>query len=436
MVDVRDAICRINAISSEFVEIKGTGFFIDSTTILSCNHVFQNLNDEKPIKISVYQKPEKEHTVNIIAQSEEYDYAILKIETDIFESPVSLKLVSSFLFAGLELNLFGYPHNNDSEERMTGVSIEVTINNINLVFISDVKHDIILDLGSSGNQLDHEGISGSPIFNSKNEVVGIFKRQGVFTFGAVSVKRAEQFLIDNNIEVKPDSLNCFSSYADGIFTHFEDLKLQCEGYSEDLIKEVNPQLILKSRGGKLFYPEKKESIDEIIKFLKKITTVDENLWKGWLELLTFVKLLDGESKDLNHLKVPLTRTENYKRLGIFPKKIKSDTLIGIDLYFTEKETYSKIVKKFIHKEFNGDNVATNICHVFNSNENNFGSKPIKTSDIILDITNPKNSGPEICRPYVGILSLKLLRDEVIKSNSEDESKIKLKKLIEDAIIKI
>ncbi len=433
MMDVRDAICRIQAESLESDEMKGTGFFIDSTTILTCNHIFLNLNNEKPIKISVYQESEKEYPVNLIAQSEKYDYAILKIEKDIFESPLCLKITSSISPVGLKLNLFGYPDNKDSDERITGVDIECTIKNINKVFQQDVKHDLMLNLETVGDKYDHEGISGSPILNSNNDVVGIFKRQGVFAFGGVSVNRAEQFLIDNDIEVKPDSLSCFSNYADGVFTHFEDLKLYCEDYSDDLTKEVSPQLILKAREGKLFYPEKKESIDDIIKFLKTVTSVDEHLWKGWLELLTFVKLLDGEFKDIT---IPFSKIEKGKKFVFFANDKEIDITIAIDFFFTEKETYSSIVRKFIHKKSNGENLGTNVCYVFNSDDNNFGTKPIKPSDIIPNISNPENSGPDICKPEVRITSLKLLRDKVIKSNSKADSIINLKKLIADAIIKI
>jgi len=433
MTDFRNAICRIRVFSSKFKESKGTGFFVNSTTILTCNHVLAVLEDVNKINLSVYEKPEQTDYARIVSQSVEFDLAILEVEKDDFTAPMSLNLVSSFLCDGLKLKSFGYPAPVNSQERTTGVNIDATINSINRAFSAEVKHDLVFNF-SSGSQVDHAGISGAPIFNSKHEVVGVFKRQDSQTFGGISINRAEQFLKDNNIEFKPDSLHCFSSYAEGMFAQFEDTKHYCENYAEELVKEVNPQLILKAVKGELFYPERKDNLDGIIKFLKQSVNVDEQLWKGWLELLTFVKILKGKYNEVNHIRIPLTRTEIQKKFGLFPAEKTIDISIAIDFYFTEKDTYSSIVRKFIHKELNKDSLGTNICHVFNSNQEYFGAKPINASDVIIDITNPENSGPNICGAYVGVLSLKQLRDKVIESNSLEDITTKLKQLIENAII--
>lgn len=351
---------------------------------------------------------------------------------DEIKAPMCLKLVSSFLCQDLGLKLFGYPDISE-EERTTGVEIDATINGINPVFTDKVKHDLVFNF-SSGSQVDHAGISGSPILNANDEVVGVFKRQDTHTFGGISIKRAEQFLKDNNTKPSPDSLLCFTSYADGMFAQFEDSKLLCEDCAEELVQEVNPQLILEAVKGELFYPKRNNNIDDIIKFLKQSVNVDEQLWKGWLELLTFVKILRGKYNEVNHIRIPLTRTEIQKKFGLFSTKKTIDISIEIDFYFTEKDTYSSIVRKFIHKESSTDNLGTNICHVFNSNQEYFGTKPMNASDVIIDITNPRNSGPNICGSYVGVLSLKQLRDKVIESDSLEDITIKLKQLIENAII--
>lgn len=430
MIDYRNAICRIDAVSSKRKVSKGSGFFINEKTILTCNHVLSELDDVIKLTFSIYQAPEKEYDAIIISQSLEFDFAILRIESEDFKLPLSLKLVSSFLCEGLKLELFGYP--DQANERTTGVKIDAKINGINLAFTEEVIHDLVFNF-SSGSQVDHAGISGAPILNSKNEVVGMFKRQDSQTYGGISINRAGQFLKDNNIEVMPDSLSCFSSYSDGMFAQFEDSKIHCENCMDELTKNINPQSILEAIKGELFYPNKANDTDEIIKYLKQSANIDEKLWKGWLELLTFIKLLKGKFHEINHIKIPLTRKEVQKRFGLFTKEKTIDVTIEIDFYFSEGETYSSIVKKFIHKEFIQDKLGTNICHVFNSSQDHFGTKPIDASAVITDITNPKNSGPSVCGAFVGVLSLEQLRNKVIVSNTLEDITNNLKQLIEDAI---
>ncbi|MCT4613569.1 MAG: serine protease [Marinifilaceae bacterium] len=431
MIDYRDAVCRITAVSSNVLKkSKGSGFFVTKNTILTCNHVLSVLDDIKTITFSTYQVPAKKYTAEIISQSLEFDYAILKVKQDDFQAPLSLRLVSSHLCEGLNLKLFGYPEH--SNERTTGVNIEATINNINLAFSDEIIYDLILNL-NSGNQVDHAGISGAPVFNSDYDVVGVFKRQDSQTFGGISINRAEQFLRDCEIEIKPDSLQCFSNYSNGIFAQFEDSKIYCENCAEELTKAIKPQSILETIQGELFYPPKYDNINEIIKYLKQSTSVDNKLWKGWLELLTFIKLLKGKYDEINHINIPLTRTEIQKKFGLFKKEKAIDISVEIDFYFSEGETYSSIVKKFIHKKNDQNKLGTNICHVFNSDQNHFGNKPINASAVITNITNPKNSGPSICGAYVGVLSLELLRNKVIESNTLEEITNNLKQLIEDAI---
>lgn len=59
MKDIRNAICRINAVSKEFKESNGTGFFIDSSIILTSNHVLTVLDNISTLSFSIYQEPEK-----------------------------------------------------------------------------------------------------------------------------------------------------------------------------------------------------------------------------------------------------------------------------------------------------------------------------------------------------------------------------------------
>lgn len=431
MTDIRNAICRIKAVSTDYTLSEGTGFFIDSSRILTCNHIFTVLDSISTISFSLYDQPEQFHPIEIMVESEEYDFIILKITDSEFKVPLCLNLLSSTLYKDFKLRLYGYP-DSSSIERTTGVDISVTVNGINSVFTQEVKHDLVFNL-SSGNQVDHAGISGAPILNDKDEVVGIFKRQDTHTFGGISIKRAFDFFRENDVELRKDSLENFDNFLEKSFIGYEDRKTQCEEEAREIIKFISPQKILNSRKGDLFYPKKNKNLDEIILGLKTTKNINEQLWKGWLQLLTFVKLLKGDQNDINHIQITLSSSKIYKNFGIRRKKEAIETPMALNFYFTEEDTYSTIVTKYIHGEYIRGNLNANACHIFNSHQENFGSKIKSAKGIITDISGLKSSGPNIQGSHVAVLSLKQLRDEVINSNSLHEVTLNLQKLIENAI---
>jgi hypothetical protein len=436
MMDFKSAICRITVKEALDTYSFGTGFFISDKLILTCNHVIIELDDNENVEFSLKGESKTAYEAKIIAQSEEHDMAVLEILSLDFIPPKILILNPSDIDQNKNLKLFGFPnsgnYNYPSQERITGLEIKNTINHINDDFTEEVKHDLVLDL-KTDILVDHAGISGSPLLNEFNEGVAIFKMQADLSCGAVSVKKAEQFLIDNDIVLKKDSHDNFNDYLEKSFIGYEDRKTQCEDEAREVIKLISPQKILNNRKGNLFYPKKDKNLDEIIIELNTSKDVNEQLWKGWVQLLTFVKLLKGDQKDINHIQVTLTRSEIYKKFGFKRKERIITTPMTLNFYFTEKETYSTIVSRYIHGEYRMGNLNTTACHIFDSHQENFGSKIESVNRIIKDISGLENSGPNIYGAQVGVLSLKQLRDKVINSNSLNEVTLNLQKLIEDAL---
>lgn len=446
MMSFKNAICRIDIKESVDDYSFGTGFFISDKLILTCGHVIKDLYDSENVQFSLKGESNNSYEAKVIANSKDYDMAILEILSPEFIPSKLLILSLSGIDEGNNLKLFGYPNSGTYEspgqERITGLEIEGNINTLNNDFNEDVKHDLVLNL-ETDSLVDHAGISGSPLLNAKNDVVAIFKRQDGLSFGGVSIKRAISFLNENDIEVNAKSIS-FEEYSNDLFQHFHpEVIKDCEDDLEIVKKEVEPIKIIEGLKENLFYPTKKNmSVDMIINHIENDTKCcKENFWKGWLQILTYVRMINGDYKDLNNINFEL-KLDDLTELFNLPneegiklsRKMEGKLPIILSFYFIEEECFFNIAKKVIRQQ---KKESVNTCIVLNSHQRHFTSRKFTLTDkkaIIGDIANPDNSGFQISNKiHFGVLSLEDLSNKVASSISLEDANINLKQLFKDAI---
>jgi len=442
MKDLKNGVCRIDVFFSDHQKAQGTGFFISDGLILTCNHIFIHLIKVESIKFSVNSDSENTFEAVLLATDEEVDYALLKVIDSNFIPPKILNLVSFELKEGDNLNLFGYPFQNETQERTTGVNIHTSINTMNNCFNVDVKHDIVLNSNPSYS-VDYAGVSGAPLYNNNNDVVGIFKRQDAFTIGGISIKRATQFLIKNGIYFSNINNLKFEDYQNDIFKHFNsDVINDCETELIKVIKDVNPLNIIKEKMDDLFYPPKEiKSFDEIIQYIQSnAECCPTTFWKGWLELLTYVRVIKGDYSNLSNINFTLNNLD-FKELfrlndndHLNEKPLLGNLKFTLSFFFVEDKCFFDVAKETLRSNIDSN---INVCTVFNSNQRNFSHRKLTREQkhkIITNVADPLNSGFHIPEKiHLGVLPLIELSDKVANSSSLEDANINLIKLFEDAI---
>lgn len=424
MSNIEASTCKVIIEKENGEEEKGTGFFITNKQILTCNHVISN----NQIKIVISKIGLKDNgdtlTAKVIDRCESCDFALLEIIDD-FENENILNLCNSEIIPEENIQIFGYP--NTEEGQLIGKELK---GNIGRYIIDSVEsiHDIILDIPSYSRSERYDAFSGSPIINNFGQVLGILKYRDDQHLAAVSIKKAISFLEKNKIKVKSDQLQTFDDYIEKVFAGFEDRQSECEIESINPLKTLKPQTIIEANRGELFYPEKPHNIGELIKLLRKSKELNSRLWKGWIQLLTYVEILKGDYKDPNNICVHITSNEFYKKFGLIKTTRNVNMDLYLNFYFTEENSYLKIARKLIHENKKGG-LSKNVCNIFNSNGVDFGN----TNNITEDISNPVGSGPSIQNYKIGRLSLSQLNREVISSTSITDVCNNLKKILENAI---
>jgi hypothetical protein len=424
MSKIEASTCKIIIETKSGDEEKGTGFFIDNKRILTCNHVLSD--SQFKIEVSKIGLVDKKITLTaiVIDQCTDCDFAILEI-VDEFESENILILCDSLIIKEETVDIFGYP--NTEEGQLIGKELQGSISR-HIIDSEESIHDIILNIPSYSRSENYKAFSGSPITNSFGQVLGILKYRDEQHLAAVSIKKALPFLEKNDIEVKPDQLQSFDIFNKNVFVGFEDRQSECEVESQVPIKTLSPEKILNSNRGELFYPKKPQNIKELVVFLRKSKGLNSKLWKGWIQLLTYVEILKGNYKDPNNISIHIKSSELYKKFGIINSSKTINMQLYLNFYFTEEEGFLKIARKLIHENKKAS-LTKNVCNIFNSNVIDFGN----TNNIKQDISSPIGSGPSIQNFKVGRLSLSQLNREIKSSNSLGDVSENLKKIFEDAI---
>lgn len=421
---IEKSTCKITVKSEGGIsEEKGTGFFINKNQILTCKHVIEKQDGNIIIEKCHNQNGEK-LTAEIVDSCDLCDYALLQLNED-FESEHFLELCDSEIVEEERIEIFGYP--NDEQGQRQGERLKGLIDR-ELERDNDFMQDISLNITGFAHNIKYNAFSGAPVINEYDQVTSVLKYQAVRSLSAVSVRKARAFLQKNDITLRPDQIASFELYNKEVFLGFEDRKFECEVESIKPIKALTPNLIIDTNKDELFYPKNGLNIGELISYLRKNNDVNGKLWKGWIQLLTYVEMLKGNYESSNNISIEITSSELYKKFGLIKSTRDIPIKVYLNFYFTEEESYFKVAQRSIHENKKAG-VSRHSCNIFNSNIAEFGNN----NNIVKDISNPDYSGPSIQDVKIGTLSMNQLNREVISSNSLNDVSINLKKIFEDAI---
>ena len=137
--------------NSDSYESIGTGFFIDTDTILTASHVVQ---DSIRLDITIPSIGKKKFKTELICFNPYYDFAILKVIN--LKSENYLKLGdSNMIKSGDKVLALGYPLGQDKLKFTAGI--------ISGIHNGEIQTDAPINPGNSGG----------PLLNKSNEVIGI-----------------------------------------------------------------------------------------------------------------------------------------------------------------------------------------------------------------------------------------------------------------------
>ncbi len=180
----------------------GSGFIvkndINGTYIATNNHVIE----DNPSGVSVWTGENEKRSATVVANSEEYDLAIIKLSEPLEKKELKLSTIAN---QGDEVFAVGYPSAaNALSQNDAHLSDEATITN---GIISSIKSMKNVDYGPNVKMLQinaeiNLGNSGGPLLNDKGEVIGIntygvLNSQGIF--GAISVSELIKFIETNQL---------------------------------------------------------------------------------------------------------------------------------------------------------------------------------------------------------------------------------------------
>ncbi|KFC18316.1 S1 family peptidase [Epilithonimonas lactis] len=420
---IENSTCKITVQTQQGIYTeKGTGFFISKYQILTCKHVIENV-DGNIILENCHNQNGLMLTAKVIDSCELTDYALLELN-EAFESEYFLELCDSEIVEEENITIFGYSIDNQGQsagERLKG-SIDREIQGQNLI------QDVSLSILNYAQNSNYDAFSGSAVVNDYFQVTSIVKYQAVRNLSSVSIRKAKTFLERNGINVKHDQIVSFDLFKNDVFVGFGDRESECVVESNNPINNLSPKVIIESKRDDIFYPRKNFDLKELIKHLRKDKNVNDKLWKGWIQILTYVEILKGDYSDANHISINVTSKELSNVFGIFSRKRDVPIELYLNFYLTEEKNYFNIAKMSIH-ENKKNQIAKHTCNIFNSNIDQFGN----TNKLVVDISNPEHSGPSIPNIKIGALSLNQINRAVIDSNSLADVSINLKKIFEDAI---
>lgn len=421
------AICTWKVLNSDSI-FEGTAFFISENLLLTSFHVVEDFADQA-FYIENREKTKIQVTVKDFCKIN--DLAILITEGFTSQNIVILRAEEHLLSA--DWSAFGYPAT--AEGLTVGSKIAGTIFNI-----VDVEHthDIVLDTTGIVLTKEFRGFSGSGILNTRQEITAVLRYKDANNLCSVSVKKAEDFFIRNNVPVKDDELGDFTSFIPNAFQYASDpFKGFGQAYAKVVAGRTSPQSIALALGGKLMIPEHAGTLKQVIGFLKSQTAINQELWRAWLEFLTYVQFLKGKYSNVNSICITLPQTEVSKLIPGVETPIMQDINLTLQFYFTEEKAYFEIAKQYLLDKSAAGTLQHNECHIFHSHNPMFGLHAISAEEkkkIVTNIAGAPDSGLNIAGSIdCGILSFTELTTKVITSQSLAEITNNLTKIFTDAI---
>ncbi|KPH11663.1 serine protease [Chryseobacterium sp. ERMR1:04] len=428
MIDIKNLEnCTWKVLDKDGIPV-GTAFFAEKKLLITSLHVVEDFIGEK---FYIENRDKTKAPVFVKDHCNENDLAILI--TDGYVSDHTVILCSEVPLIKAEWSAFGFPATK--EGLVVGSKLEGTVFNVISV---EHTHDLVLE--TPGIKLDNEyrGFSGSGVINKRQEISSVLRYIDVNSLCSVSIKKAENFLKKNGISVVDDQLDDFSVYMPKAFDYAEEpLKSIGVAFAKQVAKNTSPQAIASILTGKLMTPELNGSLNEIIQFLKNQADLNNELWKAWLEFLSYVQMLKGEYGDINAVYISLPNTEVSKFIEGVETKIVQDIQLTLQFFFTEEAQYFSIAKKHLLDKSIAGTLQNNHCHIFHSHKTMFGLHPFTKEDkrnIIFDIFSPTDAGLNIAGNIdYGVLSLSQLALGIACSTTIAEATQNLTKIFNDAI---
>lgn len=423
---VKPASCKL-----ECGGIKSSGFFVSSDTLLTC---FHNIELNATISGETYGQNKKNIVLELVDSDTQLDLAILRVK-DEYEHTNSLHVCTIEPIQGITWVSFGYPATNNG--RIFGETIQGKIKDYS-AHSGLPQHDIVLSVeGYNISTSEYQGFSGSPLVDDYGNVIAVLRHSSHNSLDAVSIKRAKTFLEKNKISYKQDYLMDFEEYSCNCFSGFEDNpKTMCNLHARKVRDQVRPEAIASDLLGKLYYPHKSGSLEDIIFYLKNNSKTNKGLWQGWLELLSYISMIPSTRPDFNSITITLT-SENFAQLFGVHREIANRTIdVNLNFFWTEGEAYLKIISQYAQNKLKSltDN---NTCYIFNSSDRDFGRRPPKAGfkkSIINDISGDESAGLHIIKQMnFGMLSLNQLSQLILECDTEQEARPKIEQLFINAI---
>lgn len=164
-----------------------TGFFVADEILLTAYHTF--MDSQENARIEIYLNDECFDAI-IVDTEKTLDIALLKVNYSL--NTRLLPLEASALRIGEKWETFGFPYKTgNTGTRYVGKTHQI---------VSNERWDYLLDSENIQSDYNYAGLSGSPIIIS-DKICAITLIQQNNKLGAISIKKAEQFLLKNGIEV-------------------------------------------------------------------------------------------------------------------------------------------------------------------------------------------------------------------------------------------
>lgn len=165
----------------------GTAFFVGANMLISAYHTVMDNDSENPITIYADGR-----SLNAVIKDKEENLDIVLLELEQSVDVNIFPLEAKMLREGEEWETFGFPYKANN----TGLKFRGNVHQLE----SNSRWDYLLDCNTVQAEFNYGGLSGSPIVVS-DKVCAVTLIQKADKIGVISVKKIEEFLVANDLNV-------------------------------------------------------------------------------------------------------------------------------------------------------------------------------------------------------------------------------------------
>jgi len=421
---LKTCTCRVRTDTNN-----GTGIFIGVDLILTSRHIIENFLTEE---FEVINYLGEEIPVIVLDHCTMNDLALLKTKGS-YQSKSFAELCNEEPLIGTAWAVHGHPIT--SEGQSVGTKLYGLIADVITI---DHEHDVVLNPSNATITRECRGFSGSGVINHKSQVTSILRYRDTNDICSVSIKKAEDFLRKNGVFIKEDELYDFSTYANDTFqTIANPFKDICTAHAGVVAKKTAPQTIADGLMGNLFYPAGTQTLKEVIGYLKKNSNLNNSLWVGWLEFLTYIQMLKGNYSNIHAIYITIHNADVSRLVEGTETTVNQNISLTLQFFLTEEKEYFSLARRYLLDKTCNGALENYHCHIFHSPLPKFGFQPFTKEDkrkIVLDIFSPEDAGLTIAGDVdLGVLSFNELSMKVAKSRTLAEATQNLIQIFTDAI---